>query len=114
MRFCSVWLNTMPGTKPPPSMRTFFQEYESAAAAEAEATTDVTATATVAAPAMSADAIATLRRRLLLRMNAVLKQSAVVSAELSPGAALCSRVNPPPAPGRDSHLRSRMSIVVPL
>jgi hypothetical protein len=33
MRFRSVWLNTIPGTNPPPAICTFFHAYGSLAAA---------------------------------------------------------------------------------
>src|SRR4051812_5463766 len=54
MRFFSPGLKTTAGTKPPPSIRTFFQEYGSAAAADA---VEGWARATATAPANRANTV---------------------------------------------------------
>src|SRR5262245_29044856 len=57
MRFCSVGLKTMPGTKPPPSIRTFLKVYGSDVAAAASGAAEMTR-ATTAALTLSAVASA--------------------------------------------------------
>src|SRR5689334_3625930 len=57
MRLASVWLNTIPGTNPPPSIRTFFQVYASLGAALAGPSA-IWEVITASAPARSAAATA--------------------------------------------------------